>query len=229
MRRSFVAFLSAATATTRGRSQGKTPKPSFHNVAINRAMISEGIPKMIDLINSRLQEFNYVNMCTAINRISRLGPTEIMSLTLQLHRLLKSTSEKLHSTPPGPDQLADLCWSLQRLTSLDTLPADMSTLMSHIHKTIADEVIQRVHEFPTDMLLKLSCSFIKAGVGSPSLWCEIAKRCENELDKLTPTDLAAGAWILAKTGYVCVCVWFFSFFLSFFLSGLVVGLNQFFP
>jgi len=146
---------------------------------------------LLALMESRGDEFNDVNISTAIHRLgSRFTPffENRREPEAGLRKIMGLCVLSIARGELTPRSLANVAWGLARLGVVAT------TLFA----AIAQETPYRVFEFGPQDLANLSWAFAKADVDAPSLFEAIEAAAPAQIDEFTPQHLSSTAWAFAR-------------------------------
>ena len=153
---------------------------------------SRSAASLLALMESRGDDFNDVNMSTAIHRLgSRFSPffEHYREPEAGLRKVMDLCVLSIARGELSPRSLANVAWGLARLGVVATA----------LFAAIAHETPYRVFEFGPQDLANLCWAFAKADVDAPALFEAIQAAVPAQINNFTSQHLSSTVWAFAKS------------------------------
>jgi len=173
--------------------QAVAPNDNLDFINLNRQITaSRSAISLLALMESRGNDFNDVNISTAIHRLgSRFSPffENKREPEAGLRKVMDLCVLSIARGELGPRSLANVAWGLARLGVVAT------TLFA----AIAQETPYRVFEFGPQDFANLSWAFAKADVDAPALFDAIEAASPAHMQGFSPRHISSTAWAFARS------------------------------
>ena len=195
-------FVNSASDEKRIKRKKKTPV----NFRLNKLLVkAESVDEVLDVVSNNVQDFNIVNIGTALYRLALVGgslsPTSrdnirddsrFGCLVTEIVETLKgdSNSESLQHVVLAPKELSNIIWAATKLGLSDATLFD----------AVASHVIRHMLHFDSVNLSLTLWGFAKMSQNHAELFESAKSRVIELLPEFEPHRICNTIWAYAKTG-----------------------------
>lgn len=173
--------------------------PDRINVQLNSMLVhSRHHEKILQVIESHFDNFNAVNLITALHRLATVvlsARKGALRRDVRFKRLIHRLSETLRNSDAGmlkPQDLSNMAWALTKLGLLNAV------LFGHL----SDHIMRTINNFEPVNLSMTLWAFARSGFLDEKLFRAAAIEVKRQLPDFQPQQIANTTWAMAKSGFV---------------------------